>query len=337
MAGLDKVSPATTANLVKDPYSEKAGVKGKITVKGDDGKYFTGNELKTAVEDGVATLINADGKIAGIGKIDAKGEYSVLDADGTYSNKISAGVYTLAIRFKDTQNVENKIIKNVVIENNKQTEKNVETVQGGLGSVKATVQSDTYATIAGLGATAYDEAYAKETVVNISSITDKELLGEYTTTPSGKTVEFKNLSAGKYTINFTDSNLTFATGKENVVIQDVNQKLYPTYTYKYNGAGSNLVDINVKVTNTADNALVVVAKDKDGKIVNDGTLVKAIGYTNAAKTGSNDFVTVKVPSGATYTVEVYTMSGNQVASKVVNVQTVATTIDMSTYDKSEND
>ena len=64
-----------------------------------------------------------DGKIAGIGKIDAKGEYSVLDADGTYSNKITAGVYTLAIRFKNTESVENKIIKYVVIENNKQTEK----------------------------------------------------------------------------------------------------------------------------------------------------------------------------------------------------------------------
>ena len=125
----------------------------------------------------------------------------------------------------------------------------------------------------------------------------------------------------------SENNFAFTAG-EKVVIQDVNQKLYPTYTYKYNGSGSNLVDIDVKVTNNKNDSIVVLAKDKDGKIIDKV-------YENAKKAG--EVVTLKVPSGATYTVEVYTHNGNQVASKSVNVQTVKTTIDMSTYDKADLD
>ena len=192
--------------------------------------------------------------------------------------------------------------------------------------------------------------------------------GAYNGAVNGKILTFSNLSAGDYTVSCgsTVKSTTTAATKGNeyvfkntysfknelVTIKNNGDKMYPEWQYAKAGdtSGSDLVKLSIlfsadakaAVENTGDvfaitvtdkegNLVPVTYKDNADKEIKDAKTVIRNGLT--ATEVSNSSMDILVPSASTeatvtYTVTLYTKSGKQVATALVPVQRVNTSVAM---------
>ena len=192
--------------------------------------------------------------------------------------------------------------------------------------------------------------------------------GAYNGTVNGKILTFSNLSAGDYTVSCgsTVKSTTTAATKGNeyvfkntysfknelVTIKNNGDKMYPEWQYAKAGdtSGSDLVKLSIlfssdakaAVANTGDvfaitvtdkegNLVPVTYKDNADKEIKDAKTVIRNGLTTAESSASS--MDILVPSASTeatvtYTVTLYTKSGKQVATALVPVQRVNTSVAM---------
>ena len=187
--------------------------------------------------------------------------------------------------------------------------------------------------------------------------------GAYNGTVNGKIITFSNLSAGDYTVSCgstIDSKITNATiagngykfkttysfKNELVTIKNNGDKMYPEWQYAKAGdtSGSDLVKLSILFSDAAktavgtDKVFAITVTDKEGNLVTvkDGSNETKTVIRNGLTTGASS-MDILVPSASTastvtYTVTLYTKSGNQVATALVPVQRVDTSVAMTVND-----
>ena len=334
--GLEDLTAAITEKVMPATSSDLTTVAGTVSINMNNGKVEKANASTRLVQ--IVAL--SGNKIAGFATTNASGKYEIKDTvNGT---KLGAGTYTLVAR----SGMAETTIATVTLTDKQNLAQDIVMNEGANGSIKAVITNTNKNAISGARFTAYDAYYVNSSVAanwvgNAIPVStpNSTLLGEFadqtvlihgnTNYPSTTEREALGLSAGTYTLKFSEPNNQYdMTRTETVTLQDVGQKVYPEYQFNPKGeqTGSGKVDLTVKHPDFsgAGAMYVVVVKREDGTT----EAIKYLGdqhYPSAAE-GSKTNTVLQVTSHQTYEVKVYNTTGNYVGSNKAVVQGVASDV-----------
>lgn len=323
-----------------------------------------GNKYKALV-----MLLNNKNQIAGLSKVSTTGEYAITD--GVEANVVAGGAYKLVIRafgyetkvVDVTVDANKELTENVTLEQGGKGEIKAY-VSDTNKNVISDIANNSYAfdKYAIVQPTMTFVADLKKVNQTIKLSTDDYDTGVYEGKASDKILTFSNLSAGDYTVSCgstTDNKITnadkagngykfkttYSFKNELVTIKNNGDKMYPEWQYAKAGdtSGSDLVKLSIlfsgdaKTAVTAGNVFAITVTDKEGNLVTvkDGSNeTKTVIRNGLASTDSMDILVPSASTEATvtYTVTLYTKSGKQVATALVPVQRVNTSVAMTVND-----
>lgn len=369
--GLENVKASAENTFVKST-NDKTTVTGVISTKSDAGVVAklngeTGNgsnKYKALV-----MLLNNKNQIAGLSKVSTTGEYTITD--GVEANVVAGGAYKLVIRafgyetkvVDVTVDANKELTENVTLEQGGKGEIKAyvsDTNKNIISDIADSYAFDKYAIVQ---PTMTFVADLKKVTQTIDLSTDAYDIGVYKGSPNGKILTFSNLSAGDYTVSCgstTDSKITnaaiagngykfkttYSFKNELVTIKNNGDKMYPEWQYAKAGdtSGSDLVKLSILFSDAAktavgtDKVFAITVTDKEGNLVTvkDGSNETKTVIRNGLTAGASS-MDILVPSASTastvtYTVTLYTKSGNQVATALVPVQRVDTSVAMTVND-----
>lgn len=369
--GLENVKASAENTFVKST-NDKTTVTGVISTKSDAGVVAklngeTGNG--SSKYKALVMLLNNKNQIAGLSKVSATGEYTITD--GVEANVVAGGAYKLVIRafgyetkvVDVTVDANKELTENVTLEQGGKGEIKAyvsDTNKNVISDIADSYAFDKYAIVQ---PTMTFVADLKKVTQTIDLSTDAYDIGVYKGSPNGKILTFSNLSAGDYTVSCgstTDSKITnaaiagngykfkttYSFKNELVTIKNNGDKMYPEWQYAKAGdtSGSDLVKLSILFSDAAktavgtDKVFAITVTDKEGNLVTvkDGSNETKTVIRNGLTVGASS-MDILVPSASTastvtYTVTLYTKSGNQVATALVPVQRVDTSVAMTVND-----
>lgn len=317
-------------------------------------------------------LLNNKNQIAGLSTVNNAGEYTITDgveanvvAGGAYKLVIRAFGYETKV-VDVTVDANKELTENVTLEQGGKGEIKAyvsDTNKKAISGIDESYAFDKYAIVQ---PTMTFVADLKKVAQTIKLSTDDYDTGvykaDYDGTVNEKILTFSNLSAGDYTVscgsikNLDITNAdkagngykfktTYSFKNELVTIKNNGDKMYPEWQYAKAGetSGSDLVKLSILFSDAAQTAVgtgkvfAITVTDKEGNLVTvkDGSNeTKTVIKNGLAAASSMD---IWVPSASTastvtYTVTLYTKSGNQVATALVPVQRVDTSVAMTVND-----
>ena len=332
--GLERLESSITEKVVLSTSTDKTTLSGNVMIQKLDKTSYKADDTTHLVQ---VVLLDSTGKIAGVGKTNASGNYSIVDktSNGTQA-RLGTGSYTLVARGKTAET----LVKTVTLTDKQTLTENLTMADGATGTIKVRITNTNKNGITGARVKATDAYFVKDSttenkvwVSGTASGTgvDTSLLGLYDdSTVSGvagvvpEEREVLNLSEGTYNLEFYgNSNYVFVNQTE--TLSGIGDKKYPEFQFspKAENTGSGLIPLTVKYSGVTTDNCVVVAKTQDGQIADikyRGTATETNPVTGGASDNPTSYTVLNVPSHQNYNIYVYNLSGKYVATTTKNVQ-----------------
>ena len=333
VVGLERLESSITEKVVLSTSADKTTVSGSVMIQKLDKTSYKADDTTHLVQ---VVLLDSAGKIAGVGKTDASGNYSIVDktSNGTQA-RLGTGSYTLVARGKTAET----FVKTVTLTDKQTLTENLTMSDGATGTIKVKITNTNKNGITGARVRATDAYFVKDTTTKnevwVSGTAsgvgvDTSLVGLYDDESVNGTAgvvpeerEVKNLSEGTYNLEFYGSS-SYVFVNQTETLSGIGDKKYPEYEFspKQETSGG-LIQLTVKHPGATQDNCVVVAKTQDGQIA----AIKYRGQateTNPVTLGASDapstYTKLSVPSHQNYNIYVYNLSGNYVATTTKNVQ-----------------